>query len=77
MTGDLTRALEDMRAHTASDGWRNPSAIDTVLEVLHADEHASAHWDGPIDSGFLQQFGRSRWQPRRKSPVRCVDEPGL
>jgi hypothetical protein len=56
MTGDLTRALEEMRAHTASDGWYNPSAIDTVLDVLHADEHASAHWDGAIHTNRDRRF---------------------
>jgi hypothetical protein len=83
VSDSLARALDDLRAHTASDGWYDPSAIDAVLNVLHADEHASAHWDGQIDDRHFagrrtDLNGRHAYPAlRKRRAVRNIDEPGL
>jgi hypothetical protein len=63
--GDLARALEDMRAHTSSDSWRDESEIDSLLQVLHADEHASAHWGHPLALAPRRRFTKRGWRGPR------------
>jgi hypothetical protein len=62
----MARALDELRAHTGSDAWSRDSEIEALLDLLHADEHVSAHWD--YASG--RSYEKRGWREARDAKKR-------
>jgi hypothetical protein len=76
--GDMVRALDELRAHTSSDAWRRESEIDSLIDLLHADQHASAHFAAaPPPRRYVKRDWRAGAARRKSVSVHNIDEPGL
>lgn len=50
MNEELTRTLDELRARASEEGSR-PEGVERLLETIHGDEHAGAHFDGEYFGG--------------------------
>jgi hypothetical protein len=64
--GDMARALDELRARTGSDAWSRDSEIDTLLDLLYADEYVSAHWDSASDGSYPKRGWREARDAKKR-----------